>query len=125
MINQWSHHPASLIGGHPVPGLWMAGAGIALMRRSRPGILHRDLQNCHEYIGGIGAAAQVACPTLLLIGQRDLMTPPKAGLALAAAIAQSRVVQIENCGHAMMSEQPDAVLDALRADVGNFMVNLK
>ncbi len=118
MINQWSHHPASLIGGHPVPGMWMAGAGMALMRRSRPGVLHRDLVNCNEYADGPQAARRIACPTLLVIGQRDLMTPPKAGLALAATIAGSRTVEIDTCGHAMMSEQPDAVLDALRTGIG-------
>jgi pimeloyl-ACP methyl ester carboxylesterase len=118
MINQWSHHPSSLLGGHPVPGLWMAGAGIALMRRSRPGVLHRDLLNCNEYADGTIAAASIACPTLLLVGQRDLMTPPAAGLALADAIVGSQVVRIERCGHAMMSEQPDAVLDALMAASG-------
>jgi pimeloyl-ACP methyl ester carboxylesterase len=53
------------------------------------------------------------------------MTPAKSGAALAAAIGQSRVVRIDYCGHAMMSEQPDAVLDALRNGMGNIVVNLK
>jgi len=41
------------------------------------------------------------------------MTPPKAAMELAATIADARVVQIDDSGHALMAEQPDAVLDAL------------
>jgi pimeloyl-ACP methyl ester carboxylesterase len=118
MINQWSHHPASLLGGHPVPGMWMAGASMALMRRGRPGVLYRDLVSCHDYSAGMVAATTIDCPTLLVVGQRDLMAPPEAGLALANAIAGGKTVQIDDCGHAMMSEQPDALLDALRAGIG-------
>jgi len=64
------------------------------------------------------AAAQVRCPTLLLLGSRDLMTPLKVGKELAKAITGSRTTVIDGAGHAMMSEAPDAVLDALRELVG-------
>ncbi len=35
--------------------------------------------------------------------------------ALIAALPDARVVTLPDCGHALMAEQPDAVLDALRA----------
>ena len=114
MISQWSHRPASLLGGHPVPGMWMPGAAVALMARSRAGVLHNDLAACHYYAVGIDGAARVACPTLLVLGQRDAMTPLKSGLGLAQAIGSAKVVQVEEAGHALIAEQPDAVLDALR-----------
>ena len=114
MITQWSHHPASLLGGHPVPGMWMPGAAIALMARSRPGVLHKDLAACHAYVNGIAGAARVTSPALLVLGKRDAMTPLRAGLGLAQAISGARVVQVEDAGHALIAEQPDAVLDALR-----------
>jgi pimeloyl-ACP methyl ester carboxylesterase len=114
MITQWSHHPASLLGGHPVPGMWMPGAAIALMARSRPGVLHDDLAACHAYVGGMEAAARVACPSLLVLGRRDAMTPLKAGLLLGQAIAGARVEEVGNAGHALIAEQPDRVLDVLR-----------
>ena len=41
------------------------------------------------------------------------MTPPKIGRALAEKIAGSHTVVIPGSGHMMMSEAPDAVLDAL------------
>ena len=61
------------------------------------------------------AAANVRCPTLVVLGQRDLMAPAKNAAALCEALAGVRVVTLAGAGHAMMAEQPDAVLDALRA----------
>lgn len=114
MITQWSHAPASLIGGHPVPGMWMTGMNLALMRRSRPGALHTDLSNCNAYQEGLAAAAKIRCPTLMVIGKRDLMTPARAAADLQSALPDVRSVVIDGAGHAMMGEQPAAVLAALR-----------
>jgi pimeloyl-ACP methyl ester carboxylesterase len=44
------------------------------------------------------------------------MTPPRAGRKLAASIAGSRTVTIDACGHMVLAEAPDAVLDALIED---------
>ena len=48
-----------------------------------------------------------------MIAASDIMTPPKIGRELADMIAGSRTVTIPNCGHMMLAEAPDAVLDAL------------
>jgi pimeloyl-ACP methyl ester carboxylesterase len=44
-----------------------------------------------------------------------MMTPAKAGKALAAALAKSRTVILPGTGHMMMVEKPDDVLAALQA----------
>ena len=49
----------------------------------------------------------------LLLGVRDVMTPAKAARDLTATLRDVSVVTLD-CGHSMMSEQPHAVLDALR-----------
>lgn len=117
MINQWSHAPASLLGGQPPgttgAGTWLAGMNLALMRRARPGALHRDLANCQAYTTGLEAAAQVGCPTLVVIGERDLMTPARAAQAVLGALPVARAVTIAGAGHAMLAERSDSVLDAL------------
>ena len=41
------------------------------------------------------------------------MTPARAALPLAEKLANVKVVTLEGCGHDLMAEQPDAVLDAL------------
>ena len=48
-----------------------------------------------------------------MLGDRDAMTPVKAGKLVAEAIAGARMVVLKGCGHMMMAEQPDQVLDAL------------
>ena len=114
MINGWSFSPADQLGGNRFPGVWMTGNSMRLMERSRPGALHCDLVACNSYAGGMTAAGKLRCPALLVIGERDQMTLPKNARSLAAALTDKRVVTIPDCGHSMMAEAPDAVLDALR-----------
>jgi len=52
---------------------------------------------------------------LVILGARDLMAPLKNTTALIAALPQPQVVTLPNCGHSLMAEEPDAVLDALVA----------
>ena len=52
---------------------------------------------------------------LVITGARDLMAPPRNAQALIASLADVRVVELPGSGHALMAEEPDAVLDALRA----------
>jgi pimeloyl-ACP methyl ester carboxylesterase len=115
LITGWSFSPGDLLGGNRLPGVWMAGNALRLMERSRPGVLYTDLLACHRYAGGLDAAAKVACPSLLVIGERDQMAPPANAAALIEALADRRVVALRDSGHSMMAEAPDEVLDALRA----------
>jgi pimeloyl-ACP methyl ester carboxylesterase len=117
LINGWSHSAGKQLGGNQVPGMWMTGAAMRLMERSRPGALYADLGACRGYVDGLRAAAQVRCPALVILGARDIMAPPKGAQAMVDALADKRVHLLPNTGHAMMAEQPDAVLDALRAFV--------
>jgi pimeloyl-ACP methyl ester carboxylesterase len=114
LINGWSFSPGKQLGGNRVPGVWMIGNSLRLTERTRPGVLHTDLVACNEYAGGLEAAAAVRCPALLIVGARDLMAPPRNAEALIATLKDTRVVALPDCGHALMAEQPDAVLDALR-----------
>jgi pimeloyl-ACP methyl ester carboxylesterase len=41
------------------------------------------------------------------------MTPLKRGKALADAFHEAETIIVPQCGHMLMAEQPDAVLDAL------------
>jgi len=114
LINGWSTSAGKQLGGNTVPGMWLMGSAIRLMERTPPGVLHTDLVACNAWTGGLEAAAAVRCPSLVVIGARDIMAPPRAAKALAETLAGARVVTLPDTGHAMMAEQPDAVLDALR-----------
>jgi len=78
-------------------------------------VLYSDLRACNEYAGGEAAAGKLKCPVLFILGRRDQMTAPKAGLAFARKVPGAQVVQIAPSGHSLMAESPDAVLDALAA----------
>jgi len=113
MINAFAHSPRAQLGGNRVPGAWMLGSNMRLMERSADGTLYADFTACNDYKGGLEAAKKVQCPVLLVLGQRDLMTPPRAAREAAATFSESRTVILDGAGHSLMSEQPDAVLDAL------------
>jgi pimeloyl-ACP methyl ester carboxylesterase len=97
-------------GGH---GVWGPGVTLAIMRRSPPGVLAIDLANCNNYRHGLDAAAQVTCPTLLLVARRDRMTPRRNLPPLQSALRQVQRTEIPDCGHAMMNERPEAVVERL------------
>jgi pimeloyl-ACP methyl ester carboxylesterase len=114
MLTIWGHGRQAGIGGSLAPGLWMLGGANRLLERSRPGVLFKDLSACADYGDGLAAAAKVTVPAIVVLGERDLMTPAKAGRELAAALPNARVVALKGAGHMLMSERPDEVLDALR-----------
>ena len=76
-------------------------------------ILYNDLKACNDYSGGFESAANVKCPTLFILGRRDVMTPPRSAQQIVDKIGNAKVVTIEVYGHSLMAEAPDATLDAL------------
>ena len=112
LITAWGFGRAAHVGGHTQPGLWMMDGGMRLLERCAPGVLFADLEACNAYKGAAEAAAKVRCPTMLLLGDDDRMTPPVRG-RLAAGIGDCHSVVLERCGHMMMVERPDATTDAL------------
>ncbi len=57
--------------------------------------------------------AAIACPTLVLVGDDDQLTPPALAHEMAAGIRGSRLVVIADSGHLSTVEQPQAVTEAL------------
>lgn len=56
----------------------------------------------------------IGCPTLVLCGREDALTPPHKHRAMADAIPQARLAIVEQCGHLAPLEQPQAVTALLR-----------
>jgi pimeloyl-ACP methyl ester carboxylesterase len=113
MMVGWGHGPAARIGCNQVPGLWMTGAASALLARNRPGVLAADLQACNDWQSGPDSARRINCPTTVIVGDQDVMTPRTKGQALAQMVPGARLVTVQRSGHMMLQEAPDAVLDAL------------
>jgi pimeloyl-ACP methyl ester carboxylesterase len=57
--------------------------------------------------------SSVLCPTLVLVGAEDELTPPVLSEEMAAATPGAKLVKIPECGHLSTLERPDAVNDAL------------
>jgi pimeloyl-ACP methyl ester carboxylesterase len=59
--------------------------------------------------------ASIACPTLVLVGEGDELTPPALSQEIAGAVPGAQLVLVPECGHLSTLEQPDAVNAALVA----------
>jgi pimeloyl-ACP methyl ester carboxylesterase len=57
---------------------------------------------------------QIQCPTLVLCGHEDVITPVEVHKELFSAIPNSRLMIIEECGHLSTLDRPQQVTDALR-----------
>jgi pimeloyl-ACP methyl ester carboxylesterase len=116
MVNAWSHSTMAAKPSSPGPGAWTYGGSMRLMQHvqgENATLFHHDFSACNAYANGEAAAAKVMCPTSFIIGSKDMMTPPRAAKTLQALLPKATTHTL-HCGHAMMSEQPDEVLHALR-----------
>ena len=57
--------------------------------------------------------AAIICPTLVLVGDSDQLTPPDRAREMAEAIPHAQLVVVPDSGHLSTLEQPDAVNAAL------------
>ena len=114
LITYWGLSRDSQIGGHRSPGLWMNGGGQRLLESADDGVLAAGLAACAGFADGEARASRVEAATLLILGERDMMTPVKGGLALARTIPDARHVMLKGCGHMMLAERPNETLDAMR-----------
>lgn len=117
LMTFWGIGAALHKGGMASPGLWLRRESLAVLAANRPGVIYADLNACNAYQDALARAAEVKCPTVLVLGDGDLMTPAAKARPLAAAIAGARTVVVPNCGHFMMVERPIETLEALQACV--------
>lgn len=57
---------------------------------------------------------RIKCPTLIVCGREDQITPPEVHQEMADAIAGARLEIIEECGHLSPLEQPERLTEILR-----------
>lgn len=58
--------------------------------------------------------AAIKCPTLVLCGRQDALTPVDLHEEMASAIPGAKLVVVESCGHLAPLERPEAVSAVLR-----------
>ena len=115
MINMFGHGFGSRIGNNPVSGINIYNTMEALLERADDGVLFNDLNACNEYTNGRSAAQALAgnVQSTVISGDSDLMTPTKLGKQFAQQL-EATFTLLEDCGHMMMSEKPEATLQAMK-----------
>lgn len=58
---------------------------------------------------------QIGAPTAVIVGERDLLTPPELAREIADGIPNARLTTIAEAGHMAVAERPEAVNAALLA----------
>jgi pimeloyl-ACP methyl ester carboxylesterase len=117
LMTFWGIGNALHKGGMVSPGLWLRRESLAVLEHNKPDVIHADLAACNAYKDAAVRAAAVNCPTVLVLGDGDLMTPAAKAKPLAAAITGAQAVVLKDSGHFMMVERPDETLEALKSHV--------
>lgn len=104
-INQWSYGK----GTSPL----VIGQSIEWMKQTPLAVIYGDFQACQQF-NRRKSIAHIKKPTLILVGDQDVMAPPKASSFLKEKIPFSRLVTIPGAGHMVMLEKHKEVNQAIR-----------
>lgn len=114
MIAIYSHSFSSQLGHNSVAGISVQNFAMALLEQAAPGVLFTDLQACNDYVGAEEAASKYkGRKTTIVAGDSDKMTPLKFTRNLASQL-DAELIVLNNCGHMMMTEQPEQTLQAVK-----------
>ena len=99
LMMKWGYEGVKkFIGGNPVQKI------INSPRQVQEG-LAVDLRACNEYKNGLKAAANVKCPTLCILGDKDKMVPLEKGKKMSESINNSQLEVLKECGHMIIFEK--------------------
>jgi pimeloyl-ACP methyl ester carboxylesterase len=56
----------------------------------------------------------ISCPSIIVCGDGDLLTPPECAREIAEGIPGARLTMIKDCGHLSTMERPEAVVRVMR-----------
>lgn len=86
-----------------------------LMTSSRPSAIKDAIYRLMGRPDSTALVAAIRCPTLVLVGEHDTLTPPADSRAMHDRIAGSRLVVIPSAAHLANLEQPERFNAALAA----------
>lgn len=95
-------HQARLV--EPYIAMMLRAGAAALVRQNRAVMARADLRP---------TLAAITCPTLVVCGAQDQLTPPEHSREIAAAIPGAQLQLLSECGHTLTWEQPQAVTTLL------------
>ena len=75
------------------------------IRKCKPEIIRRDFAACNGF-DIMDKVSEISLPTLIIVGEQDIMTPVKYSKYLHDTIQNSTMHAISEAGHSVMLEQP-------------------
>ncbi len=79
-----------------------------------PQVVHGDFSACDAF-DVMGKLGEIGCPTLVVCGQDDKLTPPRYGHYLRDNIPGARLTIVPHAGHMVMMEKPEALNSAIES----------
>jgi pimeloyl-ACP methyl ester carboxylesterase len=89
---------------------FVLGAGADQLIRQNRAVIGRPDARAH--------LPRLRCPTLVMCGDADQLTPPECSEEIAALVPHAKLVVVPECGHMLTMEQPAFVNAALRDWLG-------
>ncbi len=86
---------------------------IQLMEQTPVPVIQGDFQAC-DHFDRQEEVSTIKIPTLILVGDQDVMTPPASSHFLQKKIASSRLILVPGAGHLVMLEKHKEVNQAIR-----------
>jgi 3-oxoadipate enol-lactonase len=84
-----------------------------IISRQKAETVEADLAAMRDRPDSTGFLREISIPTLVVVGERDVLTPPADSEAMAAAIPGARLVTVPGAGHLAPMERPKAVAESL------------
>ena len=88
--------------------------GQRQMLKVAPRTVHDDFSACNAF-DIMERLGEIHCPSLVICGTEDALTPPKYSTFLAQYIPESELKWIEGAGHMVLIEKPDFVAKAVES----------
>ena len=108
LINKWCFPPDT----DPL----LIQQSLELLRQTPIQVIYNDFQACNRF-DRLENVSTIALPTLILVGDRDVMTPPAFSEVLQREILNSKLALVPGAGHLVMLEKPREVNQALETFV--------
>jgi len=104
LICEWSYGPSAPEG--------LMRQGRRQMRQTPREVLYGDFAACDAF-DVMADLNRINCPTLVICGTQDRLTPPKYSAHLRDHIPGAELVLVEGAGHMVMLERPEEVIRAM------------
>ncbi len=78
-------------------------------------IMHHFFNNLASSYNVVEQLPLITAPTLVMVGEHDWVTPPRASRAITRGIPNAKMVEITGAGHLPFSEEPEQFMTAVVA----------